>query len=236
MSDRRLPLVEHLAELRRRLIICLASIFIFALLSYFYAQKILALLMKAVGKLVFIAPQEAFIAYLKIALFAGLFLSLPVILYQIWQFVSAGLLPKERKYLLVYGPLSFFLFLIGATFSYQVVLPLGLKFLIDRYSTATLQPMISISKYISFVGMFLLAFGVVFELPLIVLFLVKIGLVSPQSLRRRRREVIVLTFILAAVMTPPDIFTQFLLAVPILLLYEISLWTAVLVHKKRTGI
>ena len=234
MSDRRLPLVEHLEELRKRIIICLVSVFILALLSYFYAETILALLMKAVGELVFIAPQEAFIAYLKIALFSGLFLSLPVILYQVWKFVSAGLLCKERKYLLIYGPLSFLLFLVGAAFSYQVVLPLGLKFLIDRYSTATLQPMISVSKYISFVGMFLLAFGIVFELPLVILFLVKIGLVSPQSLRRRRKEVIAITFILAAVMTPPDIFTQILLAIPILLLYEISLWTAVVVNRRKT--
>ncbi len=233
MSDKKLPLIKHLEELRRRIIICIASVFLLSLASYLYARKILALLMKPVGDLVFIAPQEAFLAYLKIALFSGLFLSLPVILYQIWKFVSIGLLPKEKKYLPTYGALSFLLFLLGAIFSYQAVLPLGLKFLIGRYSSANLMPMLSISKYISFVGMFLLAFGVVFELPLIISFLAKIGLVSPQSLRRRRKEVVALTFVLAAVMTPPDIFTQILLAIPILLLYEISLWTTVVIYRKR---
>jgi len=238
MRDRRLPLIEHLEELRRRLIVILASVFLFSLASYFYASKILALLIRPVGKLVFIKPQEAFLSYLKIALLSGMFLSLPVIFYQIWKFVSVGLLPRERKYIFTYGPISFFLFLIGAGFSYQVVLPLGLRFLVDRFSSDTLQSMLSISNYISFVGMFLLAFGVVFELPLVVLFLTKVGLVTPQTLRRRRREVVVGIFILAALMTPPDAFTQFLLAVPLLFLYEISLfslWTAVIVHKKRKG-
>jgi sec-independent protein translocase protein TatC len=233
MKDRRLSFVEHLEELRRRLVICLAAVFLFSLASYFYAGNILSLLMKPVGKLVFIRPQEAFLSYLKIAIFSGVFLSLPVIFYQIWKFVFVGLLPKEKKYIFTYGPLSFFLFLVGAGFSYQVVLPLSLRFLIDRFSSNTLTSMLSISNYISFVGNFLLAFGVVFELPLIVLFLTKIGLVTPQTLRRKRREVIVGIFILAALMTPPDVFTQFLLAVPLLFLYEVSLWTAVLVHKKK---
>ena len=174
MKDRRLSLVEHLEELRGRLVICLASVFLFSLASYFYAGKILSLLIKPVGKLVFIKPQEAFLSYLKIALFSGIFLSLPVIFYQIWKFVFVGLLPKEKKYIFTYGPLSFFLFLVGAGFSYQVVLPLSLKFLVDRFSSNTLESMLSISNYISFVGTFLLAFGVVFELPLIVLFLTKI--------------------------------------------------------------
>ncbi len=235
MSDRRLPLVGHLEELRKRIIICLVSVFLLSLVSYFYAGKILSLLMKPVGKLVFIKPQEAFLSYLKIALFSGVFLSLPIIFCQIWKFVSVGLLPRERKYILTYGPISFFLFLVGAGFAYQVVLPLGLKFLVDRFSTGTLESMLSISHYISFVGMFLLSFGVVFELPLIILFLTGIGLVTTQTLRKRRREVVIFTFLLAALMTPPDVFTQLLLAVPLLLLYEVSLWTAVFVNRKKAG-
>ncbi len=237
MKDRKLPLLEHLEELRRRIIISLASVALFSLLSYLYVKKILGFLIQPViqltGRLIFIKPLEAFLAHLKLALLCGTFLALPVIFYQIWQFVSVGLKENERKYLRVFGPLSLFLFLLGAGIAYFLILPLGIRFLVSRYATQFLEPKISVSYYISFVGLLLLSFGCVFELPLVVLFLTKIGLVTPQGLRRKRKEVVLATFIFAAIMTPPDVFTQVLLALPILLLYEVSLWTSVFIHRRR---
>lgn len=223
MDDKQLTLVEHLSELRRRLVICFLSIFAGSLLCYLVIKRILDFLVKPVGKLVFIAPQEAFIAYLKLSLIAGIFLALPVILYQIWCFVSTGLKQNEKKYLLFYGPFSFVLFLAGASFAYFLILPLGLRFLLG-FATSALQPMISISRYVSFVGMLLLVFGVVFELPLVIMFLTKINLVSPKLLREKRKYAILLIFIIAAVLTPPDIVTQILMAGPLILLYEISIF------------
>ena len=195
MADKQLALVEHLAELRRRLIICFISIFLGTFLCYLKIKKILDLLVRPIGKLVFIAPQEAFVAYLKLSLIGGVFLALPVILYQIWRFVSLGLKQNEKKYLLLYGPFSFLFFLGGASFAYFLILPLGIKFLLG-FATNTLQPMISISKYVSFAGMLLLAFGVVFELPLVTMFLTKIKLVSPKFLREKRKYAIVLIFVI----------------------------------------
>lgn len=228
MADKELTLVDHMTELRRRLIICIISVIVGASLSYFEIKTILALLIKPVGKLVFITPQEAFVTYIKLAIFSGIFLAMPVILYQIWRFVAVGLKRSEKKYLLLYGPFSFILFLIGAAFAYFVILPLGIKFLLG-FATDTLKPMISLKAYVSFAGMLLLVFGVVFELPLVIIFLTKIRLVTTSLLREKRKVVIVLIFILAAILTPPDIITQILMAGPLILLYEISILLSTLV-------
>lgn len=228
VAKKKLSFVEHLEELRRRIIWCVIWVIAATCLAYIFVEEILHFLTKPVDRLVFISPHEAFYSYLMVALISGIFLSSPVILYQIWRFVWTGLREKERGYLLGYGILSFILFCIGVGFAYFVALPLGMRFLLG-FATNELQPMISISNYISFVGMFLLAFGIVFELPLVVLFLTKVGLVTPESLSKQRRCAVVLVFIIAAILTPPDVFTQILLAVPMLLLFEVSIWLAKLV-------
>lgn len=232
MSDEKLPLTAHLDELRRRLIICLIAVGAFSIPCYLLTKHILRFLAKSVGKLVFIGPHEAFFAYLKLAFFGGIFLSLPIILWQTWKFISVGLKENERKYLSLYGFLSFLFFILGAAFAYLLILPIGMKFFLG-FATDTLHPMISISKYISFVGLLLLGFGIVFELPLVILFLTKIGLVTPQSLAKKRKYAILLTFIFAAIITPPDVFTQFLMAIPVLLLYEGSIWVSKLMSIRR---
>lgn len=227
-----LTLVDHLSELRHRIIISIVSIFFGAVLSYFVIKRIMNLLIIPIGNLVFIAPQEAFITYIKLAIISGVFVALPVILFQVWRFVSVGLEQNERKYIIVYGPFSFILFLAGAAFAYFIILPLGIKFLLG-FATDSLQPMISLKNYISFAGMLLLAFGVVFEMPLVILFLTKINLVSTEFLRKKRKYVIVFIFILAAVLTPPDIVTQLLMAGPLILLYEISIILARFISPSR---
>jgi len=222
----KLTLVQHLEELRKRIIICLATIFIAGFFCFFYADNILSILSKPVGKLVFLKPTEAFVTRIKVSFYSGLFVSMPVIIYQIWKFVNPGLLEIERRTLYWTIPFSYLLFIFGVTFAFLGVLPTGMKFLLN-YGTENIQPMISIGSYISFVMIFLLAFGFIFQLPLIVLLLTKLGVVTPEWLIRHRKYAILVIFIIAGVITPgPDIFSQFLMAIPTLLLYEISILLA----------
>jgi len=225
LQERKMSLIGHLEELRRRVIICILAVLACSLFSYFYSDKILAILKRPFPhSLVFITPQEPFIITLKIALFAGIVFALPMLLFQAWQFISSGLKEKEKRYLLVYAPFSLLLFLTGASLAYFLVIPIGLRFLLG-FGGSSLEPMISISKYLSFITIMMLAFGIVFELPLVLLFLVKIGIVSPQFLAKKRKVVIIAIFILAAILTPSvDAFTQLLLAVPLIILYEVSIW------------
>jgi sec-independent protein translocase protein TatC len=229
--DRRLTLTEHLEELRNRVIKSFISVIIATCTLYFFVDIILASLVKPVGRLVFIAPHEAFIARIKIALFAGLFMSSPIILYQIWRFISSGLKSTEKKYVLIFGPFSLILFFLGAFFGYVIIVPIGMKFLLG-FATDFITPMITISRYISFVGILTLSFGVIFELPLISLFLTKVGLVTPRFLSNRRKHAVVIIFIVAAILTPPDIITQCLMAVPLLILYEVSIIFSKFVYKE----
>lgn len=232
MEDKRATIVEHLNELRNHIGKSLIFLLVCSVIIYSSIDKILFFLSKPVGKLVFIAPQEAFTTNIKIAFFVGLLFSSPFILYQIWKFVSLGLLPKERKYIRIFGPLSFLLFVIGFTFGYLIIVPIGMKFLLG-FASEILAPMITISKYISFVFNLSFAFSLVFQLPIVILFLTKIGIVTPAVLKKRRKEAIVLVFIAAAIMTPPDVVTQVLMAVPLILLYELGILFSRLAYKKH---
>ena len=230
MSEKKFTLAEHLEELRSRILKSIAAIIVISCIFYSFVDKIFPHLVKPVGGVVFIAPQEAFLARVKIAFFGGLFLASPIILYQIWRFISGGLHKNERKYTLLFGPVSFVFFIMGASFGYGIIVPIGIKFLLG-FATEFIKPMISISRYISFIGMLTLAFGLVFQLPLISLFLTKIGIVTPQLLSKKRKHAIVCIFILAAMLTPPDVITQSLMAVPLLILYEIGIIFSKLAYK-----
>lgn len=222
-KHQKLTLVQHLEELRKRLIICLITIFVVGFFCFFYTDNILSILSKPIGKLVFLKPTEAFIIRIKIAFYSSLFVSMPVILYQVWEFVSPALIETERYILRWIIPFSYLLFVFGVALAFFGVLPTGIKFLLD-YGTENIQPMISINSYISFVITFLLAFGIIFQLPLVVLFLTKLGIVSPKWLIQQRKYAILVIFIISGIITPgPDIFSQFLMAIPTLLLYEISI-------------
>ena len=230
MADKELTLVEHLQELRGRVIKSVIFILIISCFLYNLVNLLLPNLVKPVGRLVFIAPQEAFIANIKIAFLGGLFLSSPFVLYQVWKFISVGLKPNEKKYALIFGPLSFIFFIFGASFGYFIVVPMGIRFLLG-FATDFISPMITISRYISFMGTLTLTFGLVFQLPLISLFLTKIGVVTPAFLSKKRRHAIVFLFILAALLTPPDVITQCLMVAPLLILYELGVVFSKIAYK-----
>lgn len=229
--EKRLTFIQHLLELRKRLLICITAIFIGSVFSYFYAGEILSYIARPFHKLVFIQPQEAFVVYIKVAFFCGLFIASPVVLYQIAVFISEGLKDKERKYFLGYGLAGIVFFLLGAGFAYFIVVPFGIKFLLS-FGGAYLSPMISADSYISFLIVMLIAFGAVFEMPIAAAFLTKINLLNPKVLRKNRPYIILAIFIVAAILTPPDVFSQILLAVPLLVLYEISIYVSKIISKK----
>jgi len=214
---------EHLEELRLRIIKSLAAVILFTLGVSFFHEHILVWLIKPVEHLYFISPQEALTSRIKICLWGGFFCSFPYVMFQVWQFLTAGLLEQERRYLKIFIPASIILFYGGILMAFTLVVPVGLDFLL-QFSTDTLIPMITVSHYISFLSGMMLAFGLVFQLPIVLAFLAKCGFIRSQTLRAKRRHAIVLIFIAAAVLSPPDIVTQLALAVPLILLYEVSIW------------
>ena len=218
------PLRDHLQEFRKRLIICLVVVAIAALACYNYVDDIIALLSGPAGKLYFMNPSEVFFTYMEIALYAGILLTLPVLLYEVWAFVAPALWPEERRAVLVILPTAVILFYVGLVFAYYLVIPAAVTFFMG-FATQTLQPMFSLESYLSFILALTLPFGFIFELPLIVVFLAKIGLVTGDFLKGKRKILIVIAFIFAAVVSPTtDIFTQTMIAVPLIVLYEISLF------------
>lgn len=220
--DERLTLVEHLDEVRTRLLKSVVFVTIVSCVLYSIIDVLVPVLARPVKRLIFIAPQEAFIVNIKIAFLGGVFFSSPYLLYHIWEFVSVGLEKKERRYVLIFGLLSFVLFISGCSFGYFIILPIAMKFLLG-FATDVISPMITVSSYVSFVGTMIFAFSLVFQLPLLMLFLTKINMVTPVFLSKKRRHAIVGMFIVAAILTPPDVITQLLMAGPLLILYEIGI-------------
>lgn len=222
MNQDKFTVTEHLEELRGRIIISLAALAVCAAASFANMRGIWAVLAAPVGKLIFLKPAEALVTDIKLSFFSGLLLAMPVILYQAWAFISPALLDIERKYAGFMAFVSYLLFAGGIAFSFFGVMPVGIKFLLN-YSGGMIEPTIAVSAYISFVMAFVLAFGLIFQFPLIVLLLAKAGIVTPAWLASKRRHVILVIFIAAAILTPgPDIFSQFLMALPTYVLFEIS--------------
>ena len=225
-----MPFTVHLGELRGRLIRSIVAMGVAFCICYTFSERLLYFLWLPAGReLVFIAPTEAFFAHLKVSFLASLVLVWPYLCYQAWAFVVPGLYDKERRYMVPFVVSATFMFLLGCSFVYTLILPYGMAFLLG-YGSASLVPMISVGAYISFAVRLLIAFGAIFELPVVMVLLAKLGLVTPQMLSRNRKYVIVLSFLVAAILTPPDVFTQVLMAVPLLILFEISIlltrWTA----------
>jgi sec-independent protein translocase protein TatC len=218
-----MSVVDHLQEFRRRIIICIAALLITSSVSYYYAEELVDMISSPVGMLYFMNPAEVFFTYLKISFFAGFLISLPILVYQLWGFIAPAFTNSERRLALILTPSFVLLFYAGIAFSYHFVLPAGVRFFLG-FATNTLQPMFSLESYLSFVISFVLPFGFVFELPLCLLILAKMGFVSSAFLRRKRKIVLVLAFVLAAVISPtPDVVSQTMIAVPVLLLYEASI-------------
>ena len=229
MADEKMPLTKHLEELRRRLIISLVAVLVGFSISYAFKERIFAFLARPLvavlpqgSTLQYIGLAEAFVTYLKIAFFAGFFVALPVILYEIWKFVAPGLHHHEKRYALPFVLLSTLFFFGGATFCYYVVFPFAFRFFLS-FSDESIRAMPAIKQYLTFITRLLFAFGVVFEMPIFFFFLGRIGLVDHTWLARKRRYAIVVIFIAAAVLTPgPDAVSQLLLAAPLIILYEAS--------------
>ena len=226
-SSGSMSLTDHLTELRKRLLIIVISVGIFFLASYYFSSHLLELIQNPIGeeKLVFLSPTEAFISHIKISFYSGLFLSMPLILFHIWKFCAPGLFKKEKKYLASFILISSCSFIIGAFFCYLLILPYGLNFLLS-FASDNLSPQISIAFYISFVFKLILIFGLVFQVPLIVILLVKMRVLSASTLSNNRGYVFVGSFAASAILTPPDVVTQIFLALPLILLFEISIIAA----------
>ncbi|MBR1760167.1 MAG: twin-arginine translocase subunit TatC [Schwartzia sp.] len=222
-SEGNMSILRHLEELRTRIIRSLIAVAIGSGIAYFFIEDIMRYLtLPAGGRLYYLQPAEAFFTYIKIALFAGFLLALPVIFYQGWKFILPALTVRERTVIGILVPSSVLLFFGGLAFSFFLVLPAALQFFVG-FSTENLQPMFTLHQYFDFVLAFILPFGAVFELPLLVIVFAKLGFIGSEFLQSKQRIVIFLSFVVGAVISPtPDMFTQSMIAIPLVLLYELS--------------
>jgi sec-independent protein translocase protein TatC len=240
MEEKKLPLTSHLEELRKRLIISLIATGIGFCACYGLSEQIFLLLsapliksMPEGSSFIFTGVTEAFFTYMKLAFFAGIFVASPVIIYQIWAFVAPGLYDKERRSILPFVFLAVVFFIGGTAFAYFVVFPSAFKFFLT-YNTQYVKIMPSIGEYLSFSCLFLLGFGVVFELPVFIICLARLGIITHKQLQKSRKVVIIGIFIAAAILTPtPDAVNQLLMAVPMLILYELSILAVRFFEKKK---
>lgn len=230
-DDGSMSLTKHLEELRNRIIRSLQAIAVGSVISYFYIEQIIEYLTKPAGKLYYMQPAEAFFTYLKVAILSGFLLALPVVFYHVWRFFLPALTRKERAVLAILVPISVLLFFLGLAFSFYLVLPIGIKFFIG-FTTDNLQALFSIEKYFDFLITFVLPFGFVFELPLIITILGKMGIVTSEFLKKYQGIVIFSTFVIGAVVTPPDVISQCMLAVPMIALYEVGYFVVKYILRK----
>ena len=221
LDDGSMSLTAHLEELRSRIIKSLLAVVFGSCVSYFFIDDIVKFLTEPVGKLYYMQPGEAFFTYLKIDIVAGFLIALPIIFFHIWQFFLPALTKGERAILGVLVPASVILFFCGLAFSFFLIMPTALKFFMG-FSTDDLQTMFSFQNYFDFVIMFALPFGFVFELPLIIIVLGKLGILTSEFLGKYRRIVFFLSFVVGALVTTPDVITQVAVAIPVMMLYEVG--------------
>jgi sec-independent protein translocase protein TatC len=242
------PLMEHLLELRRRLMWSLLAVFLAFLVCFWFARPIYNLLLwpyrLAVGsdvpiEMIYTAPQEFFFTQVKLAMFGAIFIAFPVIASQIYMFVAPGLYRNERKAFLPYLIATPILFLLGAALVYFVAMPLAMKFFLSMQQTGDTQVQIHltarVSEYLSLIMALILGFGICFQLPVLLTLLARAGIVTAAGLKRYRRHAILGVFVVAAVLTPPDPISQISLALPTILLYELSIFAVKLVEKKHAA-
>lgn len=243
----RMPLVEHLTELRRRLLYSLAAFVVLFLVCFYFADIFFNFLVEPLARiwegqegrrLIFTAMHERFFTNIKVAFFAAAFLGFPILAAQIWTFVAPGLFKREKKAFLPFLIATPVLFFIGGIFVYYLLLPVAWQFFSSFEQIAgenvlpiTLEP--KVNEYLSLVMRLIFAFGLSFELPVALLILVRVGFTTPEGLKKKRRYAIVIAFVAAAVLTPPDPLSQLALAIPIVLLYEISILIAVQMKRGR---
>jgi len=239
INEEKQPFLSHLEELRKRLIVSAIAIGVCFVISYIFSDRLFKILIAPLSavmpegdQLIFTNLPEMFLTYLKVAFIAAVLIASPVLFYQLWMFVSPGLYRNEKKYLLPFVLASTILFTGGALFGYFVVFPFGFKFFIG-FSSEYVKALPSVKQYFSFSVKLLFAFGVVFELPVIIFFLTKIGIVSPEFLKKKRKYAILMSFAIAAILTPPDVITQFMMAGPLILLYEVGILVSVIARNRK---
>lgn len=235
-----MPFLDHLDELRSRLIRCLVALGVASVLGFFLVTELeLIRLLEAPildlipgDRLLFTNPTTPVVVTFKLAFVAGIVLALPVLFYQAWAFFSPALLEEERKYVIPGLWVGFLLFLAGLAMAYFVVLPLGLEFLLN-FQSGSLEPIITVDEYLSFATRMLLAFGLIFEMPVVLVLLSLVGVVDADGLRRYRRHGLVAIALVAAILTPADVGTMLMMMAPMVILYEASIWLVVLVDRGR---
>ena len=240
--------VEHLTELRSRLIRSIIYLFIFFVISYIFAENIYSFLLSPYAeavkddsinrRMIFTALHETFITYLKVAFFASMFVSSPIILTQIWKFIAPGLYKDEKRTLLPYLIATPILFLLGGMLVYYLIMPLAIKFFLTfeasgQISSLPIQLEAKVNEYLSLVMRLIFAFGISFQLPVLLSLLARVGFIDSEYLVTRRKYVIVIIFAVAALLTPPDPITQIGLGIPLLILYELSILSVRLIEKKK---
>ena len=241
-----MTMLEHLTELRRRLLWCIAAFLVAFLVCYHFASNIYAVLMHPLAaalegenrRMIYTGLTEAFFTYLKVAAWAAFFISFPIMAGQLWRFVAPGLYKEEKRAFLPFLAATPILFLTGASLLYFGVMPLLIHFFVGFESAGgpgelPIQLEARVSEYLGLVMQLILAFGICFQLPVLLTLLVRAGLLTTESLIKKRRHAIVAVFVVAAVVTPPDVMSQLMLAIPLLGLYELSILACRWVEKNR---
>lgn len=234
MDDVQLSLTEHLSELRNRIFKVIVTLIIASVFSYLNVEKIVDIIIKPSMGLdfVYLSPPELFLTYIKISIITGFIISSPIILLEVWLFIKPGLKPVERKYVIFSMFMAIVFFIAGIVFAYFIVLPVIINFFTDM-SVDRIEPMLSFAKYLSFVSTLLFAFGFIFEFPLLIILLSQLELITPKTLRHYKKIFILVSFIIGAAITPPDVISQVLVALPLILLYEISIIFSTLIYKRK---
>ena len=247
-NDENLGFISHLTELRKRLIHCIVFLFSIFVVCYFFSEYIYGFLVdpyysavKEDGterRLIFTALQETFLTYLKVSFFTAFFITCPYILMQIWKFIAPGLYKHEKIAILPYLILTPILFFIGGMLVYYLIMPLAIKFFLSFESTGLstnlpIQLEAKVNEYLSLIMKLIFAFGISFQLPVVLSLLARVGLIDSEFLKQRRKYVVVIIFAAAALLTPPDPITQIGLAIPLLILYELSIFSVRFIEKKK---
>jgi len=242
--------VEHLTELRSRLIKSIVYLFIFFLICYLFSEEIYSFFLAPYSdavrgdelnrRMIFTALQETFITYLKVSFFAAMFVASPIILTQIWKFIAPGLYKNEKKTLLPYLIATPVLFLLGGMLVYYLIMPLAIKFFLSFETTSQvtnlpIQLEAKVNEYLSLIMRLIFAFGISFQLPVLLSLLARVGFVDSNYLKKRRKYVVVIIFAVAAVLTPPDPITQIGLGIPLLILYELSILSVKIIEKQKNN-
>ena len=246
-NDKEGGFISHITELRTRLIHSFIFLFVFFIFCYFFAEYLYGFLVEPYAqavkndsiprRLIFTALQETFLTYLKVAFFASFFITSPFILIQIWKFIAPGLYDHEKIAIMPYLVITPILFFLGGALVYYLIMPLAIKFFLSFESAGLdtnlpIQLEAKVSEYLSLVMKLIFAFGLSFQLPVVLSLLARVGVVDSEFLKTRRKYVVVIIFTAAAILTPPDPITQIGLAIPLLILYELSIFSVRLIEKK----